>query len=79
MEVLAHSHEWNAGNMGCGELIVELSKRMRKVAFNEILLLKAEDKGAIEDIPAWCRMTGHVLAESSHPTYFIRGRRRNPE
>jgi tRNA 2-thiouridine synthesizing protein A len=31
----------------------------------------ARDAGAPADIPAWCRMTGHILLSTQHPEYFI--------
>ena len=37
----------------------------------QVLRLVACDTGAIEDLPAWCRLTGHQLRRAEHPTYFI--------
>ena len=34
-------------------------------------LLTATDPGALHDIPAWCRMTGHRLAAAEPPRYLI--------
>ena len=66
--------EWDAGEMGCGELVLELRLRFAELAPGAIFLLTARDSGAREDLPAWCRMTGHELVESSPPRYFIRRR-----
>jgi tRNA 2-thiouridine synthesizing protein A len=33
--------------------------------------LTARDPGAPADIPAWCRMTGHILMNQTHPVYLI--------
>ena len=63
--------EWDAGDMGCGELILELRTRMRALRPGQILHLVARDPGAIEDLPAWCRLTGHRLKRAEHPTYLI--------
>ena len=63
---------WDAGDMGCGELIVLLRGRVRALEPGQILELIALDTGAIEDIPAWCRLTGHALAHAEHPRYLIR-------
>ncbi|MGD0072799.1 MAG: sulfurtransferase TusA family protein [Candidatus Binataceae bacterium] len=63
--------EWDAGDMGCGELIVELRKRVRAIQPGQVLRLIARDPGAIEDLPAWCRMTGHRMNRAEHPVYFI--------
>lgn len=64
--------EWNAGDMGCGELVIELRARMRDLAPHAILRLVARDPGAPEDLPAWCGLTGHTLVHAAHPVYFIR-------
>lgn len=63
---------WDAGAIGCGELVVALRERMRALAPGRVLHLTATDPGAPEDLPAWCRMTGHVLARAEHPDYWIR-------
>ncbi|HEX7897555.1 MAG TPA: sulfurtransferase TusA family protein [Planctomycetota bacterium] len=64
--------EWNAGNMGCGDLVLELRFRMEALKPGTVLRLTARDPGAPADLPAWCGMTGHPLVHQSHPVYFIR-------
>ena len=64
--------EWNAGDLGCGELVLELRNRLQALAPNAVLRLMATDPGAPADIPAWCRMTGHVLVSEQPPVYLIR-------
>lgn len=69
-----YDHEWDAGAMGCGELVLELAMKLKQYQTGDVLKLTALDPGAVEDIPAWCRMTGHALVESEHPNYYIRRR-----
>ncbi len=64
--------EWDAGDLGCGELVLELRGRLAAMQPGEVLRLVARDPGAPADIPAWCRMTGHVLESSEPPIYHIR-------
>jgi tRNA 2-thiouridine synthesizing protein A len=64
--------EWDAGDMGCGELVLELLLRLKSMSPGQIFKLTARDPGAREDLPAWCRMTGHSLVSTDHPVYFIR-------
>lgn len=66
--------EWDAGDMGCGELVVLLRFRMQDLRAGQVLRLVAHDAGAAEDIPAWCRMTRHALLRAEHPEYLIRRR-----
>lgn len=63
---------WNAGDMGCGELILKLRQKVRALESGEEFKLIAEDPGAIEDLPAWSRMTGHSLVVTDHPTYIFK-------
>jgi tRNA 2-thiouridine synthesizing protein A len=66
--------EWDAGDMGCGELVLELRMRLQPMQTGQLFKLTARDPGAPEDLPAWCRLTGHRLVMAVHPVYWI-GRR----
>ena len=66
---------WDAGEMGCGELLVQLKIRLRELRPGELFHLVAHDPGAREDIPAWCRLTGNELVVADHPEYLIRRQR----
>lgn len=68
----AADDRWDAGDMGCGDLVLELRLRLHALAPGAILHLLASDPGASADIPAWCGLTGHELIESRHPEYWIR-------
>lgn len=63
--------EWDAGHLGCGELILELRFRLDTMKPGQIMRLTAHDPGAPADIPAWCRMTGHALVGGQPPLYLI--------
>ena len=63
--------EWDAGDMACGELVIELRRRLLALAPGAVLHLRSRDPGAPSDIPAWCRLTGHALLEADHPDYWI--------
>ena len=64
--------EWDAGDLGCGELVMDLRIRLAALPPGALLKLVARDPGAIEDLPAWCRITRHTLVSAAHPVYFIR-------
>ena len=65
--------DWDAGDLACGELVLELRLRMRKLDNGQVLRLTALDPGAPADIPAWCRMTRHRLlyTDPAAHLYFI--------
>jgi tRNA 2-thiouridine synthesizing protein A len=62
---------WDAGDMGCGELVMQLRIRLKTLPPGTVLRVVARDPAAPQDLPAWCRMTGHRLVQASHPIYDI--------
>jgi tRNA 2-thiouridine synthesizing protein A len=74
-ESFGHDAEWDAGDLGCGELVIHLRTRLRAMP-GKVLKLVARDPGAPADIPAYCRMTGHQLLreEPAASSYWIRAR-----
>ena len=72
-----HDDSWDAGPLGCGELVLELRTRLAAMPGRTLKLLAA-DLGAAEDIPAYCRMTRHELLHAQPPAFWIRARRDNP-
>ena len=63
--------QWDAGHMGCGEVIILLRLRMQALDPGEVFKLTTRDLGAPEEMPAWCRMTGRRLLRADHPDYWI--------
>lgn len=64
--------EWDAGDLGCGDLVLQLRFKMDTLEPGQVLRLVALDPGAPADLPAWCRMTGHAMLAADHPVYLIR-------
>jgi tRNA 2-thiouridine synthesizing protein A len=71
---LVPAEVWDAGDLGCGELVLALRGRMNALPSGAVLQVTATDPAAPEDLPAWCRLTGHGLVRMSHPDYYIRRR-----
>ncbi len=65
------TEQWDAGDMGCGELVMALRMRLNTLAPGTVIKVTATDTAAPEDLPAWCRLTGHTLRSFSPPHYFI--------
>ena len=67
--------EWDAGDLGCGTLVLELRQRLRAMP-GGVLKVTASDAGAPQDLPAWCRLTGNQLLRHDHDgnSYWIRSR-----
>ena len=66
--------EWDAGDLGCGELVMALRMRLNRLPGGAEFRLRATDPAAPEDIPAWCRLCRHELVAMDHPNYTIRRR-----
>jgi tRNA 2-thiouridine synthesizing protein A len=65
---------YDAGDLGCGEIAMELRRRMLELAGGQVLHVRATDLGMPEDLPAWCRLTRHRLIAASPPEYWIERR-----
>ena len=65
------SAQFDVGDTGCGELLLDLLLFMRKQPAGAIVEVRALDPGAPLEIPAWCRLTKHILLSSEHPFYNI--------
>ena len=66
-----HAAEWDAGDLGCGDLVLELRIRLGDLESGEVLRLCATDPGAPADIPAWCGLTRNPLLRAEPPLYWI--------
>ena len=71
----AEDDAWDAGEMGCGDLVLRLRKRLRAMP-GKTLKVTATDGGAPADLPAFCRMTGDTLVHTDAAThnYWIKAR-----
>lgn len=63
--------------MGCGELLIQLHFRLNALRPGELFRLVSADPAAPEELPAWCRLTGHKLISTNHPEYWIQRRENN--
>jgi tRNA 2-thiouridine synthesizing protein A len=62
---------WDAGEMACGDLVLALRGKLNALSPGVVLRVIARDPAAPEDLPAWCRLTGHRLVRGDHPEYHI--------
>jgi tRNA 2-thiouridine synthesizing protein A len=70
-EEIAYDAEWDAGDLGCGDLVLELRGRLRALEPGQVLRLRATDPGAAADIPAWCGLTKNPLCGAAPPYFWI--------
>jgi len=63
---------------GCGDFILELREQMAGLPPGGTIMVASRDAGALVEVPAWCRLTGHTLVEARPPFYLIRKRKEGP-
>lgn len=67
--------EWDAGDLACGELVLELRKKLRRMP-GQVLKVIALDSSAPVDLPAWCRLTENELVrhDAATKSFWIKSR-----
>lgn len=64
---------YDAGDQGCGEgPLGKIAALMRNLEVGQTLEVRATDPTVAVDLPAWCRLTGHVIADQRADRYLIR-------
>jgi tRNA 2-thiouridine synthesizing protein A len=75
LDMIPHT-VFDAGDEGCGNLVMLVMKAMQPLAAGQVLAVHATDPAAVVDIPAWCALTGHELLSDprniQYHTYYIR-------
>lgn len=66
---------YDAGDLGCGDLVLELRFRFADLPPGAVLHVTARDLAAPIDLPAWCGLCGHTLRHAAHPHYWIQRKR----
>ena len=61
-------------DLGCGDFIIDLRAVMGDLEPGTTLMVASADAGAPVEIPAWCRLTGHVLLDTNPPFYLLQKR-----
>lgn len=56
--------ELNARNLLCPLPVIRTQDRVKTLQAGDVLTVYCTDPGALEDIPAWCRINGHELIEA---------------
>ncbi len=67
-------HVLDCRGLFCPVPILRTAEAIGRMSEGELLELLADDPGVREDLPAWCRGTGHELVELASQEGLIRGR-----
>ena len=55
----------DARHLLCPMPVIRVGERLRTLADGDVLTVICTDPGALHDIPAWCRLEGHEVMETS--------------
>jgi tRNA 2-thiouridine synthesizing protein A len=58
------SHTLDARNMLCPMPVIRTQNKVAELSAGDILEVTCTDPGALNDIPAWCRINGHKVIET---------------
>jgi tRNA 2-thiouridine synthesizing protein A len=68
-------HELDARRLLCPLPVIRVQEKVKTLERGDTLEVLCTDPGALNDIPAWCRINGHKLidtrAEQHHITITI--------
>jgi tRNA 2-thiouridine synthesizing protein A len=59
-----NEHTLDARNLLCPLPVIRLQNTVKTLADGDILKVICTDPGALNDIPAWCRINGHSVLET---------------
>jgi tRNA 2-thiouridine synthesizing protein A len=59
-----NEHTLDARNLLCPMPVIRLQNTAKTLADGDILKVICTDPGALNDIPAWCRINGHSVLDT---------------
>lgn len=77
MKAITPDHMFDGGDLDCGSgLILLIRENMLKVPASGILEMRSREPTVSDDLPPWCRMSGHEylgkLDGSGYARYFVK-------
>ena len=64
-------HILDARNLLCPMPVIRTQDRVKVLDDGDILEVRCTDPGALNDIPAWCRVHGHQVIETKEEAYEV--------
>ena len=59
------SYELDARNSLCPMPVIKTQNKVNELQPGDILTVTCTDPGALNDIPAWCRINGHEVIDTA--------------
>ena len=57
-------HTLDARYTLCPMPVIKTQNKIAELSAGDVLVVTCTDPGALNDIPAWCRINGHLVKES---------------
>lgn len=57
-------HTLDAKRMLCPMPVIRTQDKIKTLSVGDILEVVCTDPGALQDVPAWCRINGHKVIET---------------
>jgi len=57
-------HQLDARRLLCPMPVIKVQQKVKELVDGDILEVICTDPGVLHDIPAWCRVHGHMLMSS---------------
>lgn len=64
-------HSLDAKNMLCPMPVIKTQNKINELANGDTLEVFCTDPGALNDIPAWCRINGHTVISSQENNELV--------
>lgn len=58
------NHTLDAKRMLCPMPVIRAQDKIKTLAIGDVLEVVCTDPGALQDVPAWCRINGHKVLET---------------
>lgn len=58
------THKLDVRRMLCPMPVIKTQNKVKELDSGDVLEIICTDRGAMHDIPAWCRINGHHLIDS---------------
>jgi len=59
------THSLDTSRLLCPMPVIRTQDKIKTLAMGDILEVTCTDPGALNDIPAWCRINGHEVIKTS--------------
>ncbi len=60
-----NQHELDASRLLCPMPVIRTQDKIKGLSVGDVLKVTCTDPGALNDIPAWCRINGHRVVATS--------------